>query len=322
MELHDLRCFVAASELRSVSAAARRVGRVQPAVSNAIARLERELELTLLRRHSSGVEPTPAGIEFLRHARTVLSAVDRASTEMAVFREGRDGEVTELRGEVRVGVAPPFAPFVVTGLLRELRASAPQINAPLLERPTTALLDALEARQLDLGVLWLPVRRTRLQTEGLGALRLALVTASDHRLATGHEPAADPGAGTLLGLRELAGEPWIVFPAGSAARLWVDGACMRAGFAPRIAREVDTWSEAKIALEAGLGVTLLPAECVALEIGGGTLSAAAVADAGHGILGIAVNADAPATAVQAKVRSILVHGVRAPEDGARRGQPA
>ncbi len=306
MELHDLRCFVACCELRSVSAAARHVGRVQPAVSNAIARLERELQLTLLHRHSTGVDPTPAGLEFVRHARTVLGAVERATAEMTVYRDRQDDEVTELRGEVRVGVAPPFSPSVTTGLLRELRRSAPRVTARLFERTTGALLDAVETRQLDLGVLWLPVRRTRLQTEGLGAMRLALVTVPDHPLARRAGAGGDPGASTTLALRELVDEPWVVFPPGSAPRLWVDGACMRAGFAPQVAREVETWAEAKVALEAGLGVTLMPPECIPLEIEGGTLHAAAVADAGHGIVGLVANADAPVTAVHAHVRSILI----------------
>lgn len=310
MELHDLRCFVACCELRSVSAAARHVGRVQPAVSNAIARLERELQLTLLHRHSTGVDPTPAGLEFVRHARTVLGAVERATAEMTVYRDRQDGDVTELRGEVRIGVAPPFAPSVTTGLLRELRRIAPRVTARLSERGTTALLDAVETRQLDLGILWLPVRRVRLQTEGLGAFRLAVVSVSDHPVALRERATGDPGASTTLSLRELVDEPWIVFPPGSAPRLWVEGACMRAGFAPQVAREVETWAEAKVALEAGLGVTLLPPVCVALEIEGGTLHAAAVADAGHGIVGLVANADAPVTAVHARVRSILMESGR------------
>jgi len=321
-ELHDLRCFVAATELRSVSAPARRVGRDQPPVSNAIARLERELQLTLLRRHSTGVEPTAAGIEFLRHARTVLSAVERATTEMAVFREGHDGQSTELGGEVRLGVAPPLAPSLLTGLLRSVSASAPHVNVPVAERPPAALLDALETRQLDLGLMWLPVRRSGLQSEGLSAMRLAAVTAPDHPASTQDALIRDPGAGAPLGLRELADEPWVVFTAGSAARLWVDGACMRAGFAPRIVREVDTWTEAKAALEAGLGITLLPPECVTLETAAETLRATPVADAGHGILGLVFGSDAPATAVQQKVRALLISAMRGREEHARRAASA
>ena len=79
VELRQLRCFVAVAEEQHFGRAASRLGIGQPAASQLIARLERELRIPLFARTSRRVALTPEGTEFLVHARTVLDVAETAS---------------------------------------------------------------------------------------------------------------------------------------------------------------------------------------------------------------------------------------------------
>src|SRR3954471_12227484 len=78
IELRHVRYLAAAAEAGQVSLAARRLHIAQPALSQAIRGLERELGTALLHRHARGVELTEAGEAFLARARTAIVAVDEA----------------------------------------------------------------------------------------------------------------------------------------------------------------------------------------------------------------------------------------------------
>lgn len=73
-----MRYFVAVAEQGQITAAAARLGVTQPAVSQAMRQLERELDLSLLERRSRGVVLTRAGVALLERARTVLATADAA----------------------------------------------------------------------------------------------------------------------------------------------------------------------------------------------------------------------------------------------------
>ena len=98
MELRHLRYFVAIAEEQSFTRAAERLWIAQPGLSTQMRRLEDELGIQLLERHSRGINLTRAGELFLERARAVLAASDLAAAT------GRDLEAGVV-GSVRLGVA-------------------------------------------------------------------------------------------------------------------------------------------------------------------------------------------------------------------------
>ena len=91
MELRHLRYFVAIAEERSITRAAERLWIAQPGLSTQIRRLEAELGIQLLDRHTRGVELTAAGEVFLERARATLAAADAARSTGPTSRPGWSG---------------------------------------------------------------------------------------------------------------------------------------------------------------------------------------------------------------------------------------
>jgi len=296
MQLMDVRCFLLAAELGSVTRAAEALHRAQSAASVSIARLESHLGTQLLERHPGGVRPTAAGEAFVSHAETILNCVERAERELASFRESSSGAI---RGQVNVGVAPSLTPLLLSRLLRSVHEDAPELVINPTEALTRDLLDRLATHELDLVLLWLPASLPpELQVQAVGSTSLAVVAGTDHALADRSE----------VTLAELEDEDWVAFPGANPARQWIEGSCLRAGFAPRVSHEIESLTEVKAFVEAGMGITLLPAGSVAAEVGSGELVALEVASpAPHAIYGYAHNDSRESAAVAEVRRAVETH---------------
>jgi DNA-binding transcriptional LysR family regulator len=142
--LDDLRAFVAACEAGSLSAAARRLGTSQPAVSQHVRRLERELDVTLFERGRRGVMPTAAGRTLLAAAAEALGAVDAGRRELDRLRNGETGTLRLATG------GTTLRHFMVRPLAR-FRERHPGITFDYVSATSSrACLDAVRADRADL----------------------------------------------------------------------------------------------------------------------------------------------------------------------------
>ncbi|EOD65800.1 LysR family transcriptional regulator [Amycolatopsis vancoresmycina] len=140
MELRALRCFVAVAEELHFGRAAERLHIAQPAVSQQIARLERELGVRLLDRSPRRVRLTAAGHRVLDAARTTLAAAGQVAIA------AKQGMTT-----VRIGTAPGLTARLERGI-DALRERAPEFDVVLVDLPVTARLNALRQGELDLAL--------------------------------------------------------------------------------------------------------------------------------------------------------------------------
>jgi DNA-binding transcriptional LysR family regulator len=146
MELRELSAFVAVVEAGGLSAGARRLHVSQPALSQTINGLERELRIKLLERSSTGTRPTEAGITLLGEARAVLARYQQAVRTMADLSD--DGA-----GTLRIGIPLEFPFDVLRPALAELADEWPQTKVQARHLSSAAQLDALRAGELELGLL-------------------------------------------------------------------------------------------------------------------------------------------------------------------------
>jgi DNA-binding transcriptional LysR family regulator len=234
MELRHLRYFVAVAEERSFTRAAERLWIAQPGLSTQMRRLETELGVQLLERHSRGINLTQAGELFLERARVALAATDVAAAT------GRDLE-TGVIGSVRLGVASgPSWPLTMESLAR-FSHERPGVELSILQGYGGTLWRELRDGHLD--ALLGPGGHggPDLKTLDLGSEPWVVLTGSGHRLAgngpmaatdlagervavTGHRDGApvDRAVGAVLGELGVAAElvpcgPWPAVHAAVAA---------------------------------------------------------------------------------------------------------
>ncbi|MGQ0537635.1 MAG: LysR substrate-binding domain-containing protein [Gemmatimonadaceae bacterium] len=243
MELRHLRYFVAVAEELHFGRAAARIHIAQPALSQQIQQLERELGVVLLARSKRRVALTEPGRAFLGEARRTLAA---AETAMNAARQAALGEI----GSLSVGYVDLATWLVFPAILRKYRERYPTVHVTLTQLHREPQRDALLRGDLDVGFFSL-----REHDRGLTGERVALdplVVA----LPSGHSAARR----SRVPLALLAGEPWVLFPS-DLKTSYVDlvlASCRAAGFEPRVAQEASQLQTLAGLVSAGVGVTLLP----------------------------------------------------------------
>lgn len=254
MELRHLRYFTAVAETRHFGRAAERLLMAQPALSQSIRQLEKELGTALFTRTTRQVRLTPAG-EFLQgEALRILAAVENSARGVRRIAEGRQGLV---RIAFTGSAAHTQLPRMARIVKRDLPGLALEIHADLL---TPAQVEGITDGSLDLAVL----RPPRGGCEGM-TLRtiesdpLVLAAPADHRLAA--EPA--------ISMSDLRTEPFILFASDdSAVNAAIRRSCDTAGFVPRMAHQAAGIAVQLPLVAAGLGIALVPSSARAAPLDG------------------------------------------------------
>lgn len=242
MELRQVSYFVAVARQGAFSRAVAEVGVAQPALSQQVRGLERELGVALFDRTSRRVRLTAAGTAFLPRAEGLLADATRARIEMQAF-------ATLARGRLVIGTQPSLEEMWLPRLLGQFHRRHAGIEIVLREETTAQLQEWLRAGTLDLAVLNQDGNApSDLTTAPLFTEDLALVVAADHRLAGQRRVA----------LVELRDESWILLKPGAVTRDLVLEASAVAGFAPRVVCEVAAWPPVRALAAAGLGVAVVP----------------------------------------------------------------
>lgn len=244
LELRHLRYFAAVAEELHFGRAAARLGIAQPPLSQQIQRLERLLQVRLLERTSRRVQLTPAGEVFLAEARRVLEAAEGAVE--AAQRVGR-GE----SGTLRVAFAATVMFLALPRIIRTFRERFPRVHLDLREMPTGPQLAGIKTGDIDIGF----VREPRPDPE------LEIMTVMTEPLRIAVNRAHPLAAKATLAVRDLMHEPFVLFPAELAPGLHaqVIGLCRAAGFTPNVVEESRELYTSVSLVEAGLGVSILPA---------------------------------------------------------------
>ena len=255
MNLDDLRVFSAVASERSFSKAATRVGRTQPAVSQAVRRLEEAVGERLIDRAQRDGTLTQAGVMLLDYATRMLRLADEAHAAVSELRDVERGRVTIGANEAAVHMLLP----IIRGFLDE----HPRVQIDVRRVPSRTVGMELQQRTIDLGILTFPPADRDLASITVGTDELVLLVPKSHPFAARTEvPFEEVGRQTIIAHNDP-----------SPARERVLRISEERHAPLNISLSLPSLDGIKRAVELGLGVAILPRRCALSELSRGQLQA-------------------------------------------------
>ncbi|MEC9430968.1 MAG: LysR family transcriptional regulator [Pseudomonadota bacterium] len=147
MHSKQLHYFVMTVRKGSIAAAARALDIAQPAFSQLLALLQREMKATLLERSFSGVNLTSAGEVFYKHALKLLTEIDNVKAALEAFQTGQ-------KKVVKIGMLPSIGNVLSLPLLTEITANHKGLKVEISTGPSYTINDWLESKQVDVALTY------------------------------------------------------------------------------------------------------------------------------------------------------------------------
>jgi LysR family hydrogen peroxide-inducible transcriptional activator len=239
--IRQLESLVAVADHKSFRRAADALGISQPALSQQVQAAEDTLGVQVFERDRRGVLITPAGDDVVGRARQALDAIDAVAD--AARRRGEP-----LVGPLRLGVIPTVAPYWLPALLPAVRKKFPRLELILREEQTNRLLALLDAGQLDIVLVALPVP---------GDVTAAQLAREDFLLAAPRGAPITKRRGKLAET-DLDHETVLLLEDGHCLRDQALAVCERGGAVESMEVRATSLPTLEQMVAGGLGVTLLP----------------------------------------------------------------
>jgi DNA-binding transcriptional LysR family regulator len=241
LDLRRLRLLRELKQRGTLAAVAEALSYTPSAISQQLSLLEAEAGVPLLEQAGRRVRLTPHAERLVEHTEAILERLEQAESDLAAA-------TTSISGTVRMAVFQTAAHAFVPPALSALARSHPALRVEVSEQEPETALPAVVARELDLTLL----------EEYPGHPQPRLPELAYRHLATDPLHLAQPSACAARRLGDLARHPWIMEPAGTAARQWATTVCRSADFEPDVRYETsDMFLHARL-VQTGHAIALLP----------------------------------------------------------------
>lgn len=160
MTLTQLEYMVAVDSYRHFVLAAEKCFVTQPTLSMQLQKLEEELGVKIFDRTKQPVIPTEIGARIIAQARVVLR-------ESEMIRQMINDEKDVMTGELRIGIIPTLAPYLLPTLFKQVRAKYPQLELVIRETITEEIIHELKNNRLDCGLVVTPLKDASIKEDVL-----------------------------------------------------------------------------------------------------------------------------------------------------------
>ncbi|ADU35720.1 LysR family transcriptional regulator [Variovorax paradoxus] len=275
LNLDQLKSFGLVIETGSFSAAADRLGLTQPAISLQVRQLERRLAVRLIERVGKRARATPAGMELLRHAHHIETAVDNAIDALADHASG-------VTGRVRLGTGATACLHFLPAVLRALREEFPALGIVVSTGNTEDQVRRVEENSIDLALVTLPAAGRSLSVTPV---------LDDEFVAIGRSDLAPLKARVTPA--DLGGLPLVLFEPAANTRKLVDRWFAAEGLQPQPVMELGSVEAMKEMVAAGLGYGIVPRMAMAGRGAHPDLKISRLAPRMHRTLAVVIRRDKP-----------------------------
>ena len=241
IKLKDLRYLVAVADTSHFGHAAERCFVSQPTLSAQLKKLEQSLGVQLIERQPNNVALTEAGEQIVTRARRILEGCEDVTV---LARTHCD----PLAGRLRVALLPTIGPYLLPLVAQPLHQALPRLELHLHEYQTEPMLAKLRARELDVGILALPVDLDGLQARELYAEPFTVALPAGHRLIKRER----------VQVSDLEGERLLLLEEGHCLREQALAVCSQAGLRESQDFRATSLETLRQMVAIGAGITLLP----------------------------------------------------------------
>lgn len=261
MQIERVETFLEVARTGSITRAAHALGVSQPALTERLRALERELGTDLFVRTRRGVRLSDAGRALMPHAERALGAIGDGRRAVEQMRRGEIGRLA-------VGAAPAVSTYALPPALRRFQQAHPHVHLSVRTGHSEEVLELVLREEVQIGLVR-EIRHPDIEVTPLYEDELVLVVEPSHPFA----------ARGRIRIAELASEHVVTFDRASSYNELTQALFREAGVAPRGVIELDNVEGAKRCVLKGLGVALLPRQAVRAELAARTLRAVAIAGA-------------------------------------------
>lgn len=251
MDIRQLRYFLAIVEEGKISQAARRLHIAQPPLSQQLKLLETEMGVTLLERNTRRLTTTEAGKLLYDRAKIILELVNGTMEEIKELSEG-------VRGTLAIGTIASLGAKLLPERIHDFQKRYPEVRFQVWEGDPNRVMELLENRIIELGIVRLPVNNGMFNMINLPAEPL-VAAMSRHWNIGDNQP--------YVKLSDLENKPLMLLRRQQGTSMYhhrmyimdlVEDACREAGFEPKIICESNdimtllTWANHDV------GITIVP----------------------------------------------------------------
>lgn len=251
MTLEQMNYVVVLAEELSFTNACLRLHITQPALSQSIKGLEKQLGVLLFRRTTSAISLTYAGEQFVQAARSILE------TNRNLLSKLEDISNLE-RGRLIVGVPNFRGQIILSKTVPAFKKRYPNIEFSVVEENTEKLLEITEKGLVDLSIMNRPGSASLLTVVPICDERILVASPPDHPLCAGTDP-ENQDFSDLPGIHvsKLRDEPFIILRGGHKLRETTEKLFREKGLGKNIALEVNNLPTAQQLVANGLGFTFI-----------------------------------------------------------------
>lgn len=207
------RIFNVVSRNKSFSKAAQELFMTQSAVSQAILRLEKELEIALFYRTSRGVALTAEGKLLNEHINSAFGIINVAEDKMLEFKSLKTGQL-------RIGVGDTISRYFLLPFLEEFHNNYPGVKLNILNGTTSEICDFIKSGRADVGICNLPIHDEHLQVIPCKEIQDIFVCGEKYKNLITHP----------VSLEYLTGMPLIFLEMKSNSRMYVENFFKKKGY--------------------------------------------------------------------------------------------
>ena len=242
MDIRTLSYFVTIAEELNITKAAEKLCMSQPPLSSQLKALEEELDTTLFIRGKRHLQLTESGKLLYRHAKEILSLVNKTSEEIRAMGKG-------MRGKISIGLVEGSAPIIASSWIETFLSQYNNVEFLVVDGNSDELIAKLRSGLIDMAVITSPCDNTLLNSFKVGQEKMTAFMSKDNPLAK--------LPGNTIELAELKDKPLII-PSREAMNRMITKWFKEIHAEPKVVCRMDNYLDVAALAGRNIGISIFP----------------------------------------------------------------